>query len=441
MRGRSTGAQCWLACTLLCSGTALAGTVTVVTSLSQEMVTAYRQAFAQQHPDIYLDIVAKNTSEVLRYVERLPPQRRPDVVWASSPDAFDVLAGKQLLQPAPGVRNPQVPEKVGAIQLNQPQGLYFGQSLAGYGIMWNTEYLRQRQLPAPLQWRDLAKPIYRGHVALSAPARSGTTQLMVECILQGEGWEAGWALLQQIAGNAAEITPDSYSVPRGIGQGRYGVGMVIDAFGLAAQYAGQPVEFAYPAKTAVLPVSIGLVAGARNPQDAQRFMAFTLSTPGQQLLLDSHINRLPVLPLGNLQTPAGYPDPYEVARRSQLRFDAHVSGQRYAVVSQLFEQLITQPLGDLQAATQAMQQAEQALQQHPSAKGKALLAKARDSAYAPVLPAAALRELLRRQPGAGPLAETALVWQQKARSNYRRARQLAAEALAAAPTPAPTPAH
>lgn len=43
------------------------------------------------------------------------------------------------------------------------------------------------KLPAPRQWAELMKPVYFGHVAVSAPSRSGTTHLTVETLLQGEG--------------------------------------------------------------------------------------------------------------------------------------------------------------------------------------------------------------------------------------------------------------
>lgn len=415
---------------------AQAGTVTVMTSMSQEMVQAYRQAFERQHPGIRLKIQAQSTTELLRDVEQRPPGQRPDLVWASSIDAFALLAHKGLLQPAPEVRNPQVPAQVGRNAVNDADGRYFGQSLAGYGIMWNTEYLRQHRLPVPQEWQDLAQPVYAGHVALSAPSRSGTMHVMVESILQAQGWDKGWALLLQLAGNAAEITPNSYAVPRGIARGQYGAGLVIDAFGWAAKYSGLPVDFAYPATTAVLPASIGLVAGAPNPKEAKRFMAFTLSHQGQQLLLDPRINRLPVLPPAVLQMPAGYPDPYQVAQRLQLVFDAGLSSARYLLISRLFDQLVTEPLDDLQAATRAIHAADAALQRRPSKKGKELLLAARRAAYSPVLTSAdarssAMLEMMTATTSPH-IEDQQAIWLEQARNNYRRARQLAEQARAAA---------
>ena len=56
--------------------------------------------------------------------------------------------------------------------------LYMGFAGAGYGIMWNTRYVKAKKLPEPKEWSDLAKPVYHNHVGMSAPSRSGTTHLV-----------------------------------------------------------------------------------------------------------------------------------------------------------------------------------------------------------------------------------------------------------------------
>ena len=296
---------------------ALAGTVTVLTSFPKELTTAYQKAFEAKNPGIKIEILNKNTTASIAYLRELPEGQRPDIMWASAPDAFEVLARNKLLQTAPDTRNPQAPAKIGNYPLNDPQGLYYGQALAGYGIMWNTRYLQANKLPAPKEWADLVKPEYFGHVAISSPSRSGTTQLTVETILQGEGWDKGWSQLLQMMGNAAAITDRSFAVPDGVNNGQYGIGIVIDFFGLAGKYSGFPVDFVYPSVTAVVPANIALVAGAKNPEEAKKFMSFTMGTEGQQLLFDPKISRLPILPYSMLKAPAGYPVPQEVAARAR----------------------------------------------------------------------------------------------------------------------------
>jgi len=423
------------------SQVASAGTVTVLTSFPKELTTAYQKAFEAQNPGIKVEILNKNTTASVAYVRELPEGQRPDVMWASAPDAFEVLARNKLLQPAPDTVNKSAPTKIGNYPLNDPQGLYYGQALAGYGIMWNTRYLQAHKLPAPREWSDLTRPEYFGHVAISSPSRSGTTQLTVETILQGEGWGKGWSQLLAMMGNAAAVTDRSFAVPDGVNNGQYGIGIVIDFFGLAGKYSGFPVDFAYPAMTAVVPANIALIAGAKNADEARKFMAFTMSVPGQQLLFDPNISRLPILPYSMLKAPAGYPVPQDVAARAKVQFDANLAESRYQVVISLFDQMVTFRLKELQAATRAIHEAAKALKAKPSAQGSELLAQARSLAYTPLVGEANVQneeflELFRknRRDVAVSKQLTGLeqLWASKARENYERATQLANDARAQA---------
>ena len=425
-----------LAAGLLSAGLAAqAGTVTVLTSFPKELTTAYQKAFEAKNPGIKIEILNKNTVAGIAYVRELPAGQRPDIMWASAPDAFEVLARNKLLQAAPETRNPAAPAKIGNYPLNDPDGLYYGQALAGYGIMWNTRYLSANKLPAPKEWKDLTKPEYFGHVAISSPSRSGT--MTVETILQGEGWDKGWTQLLEMMGNAAAVTDRSFAVPDGVNNGQYGVGIVIDFFGLAGKYSGFPVDFVYPSMTSVVPANIALIAGGKNPDEAKKFMAFSMSTEGQQLLFDPKISRLPILPYSQLKAPAGYPDPQEVAKRAKVQFDANLSEARYQVVTSLFDQMVTFRLKELQGATKAIQDAEKALKAKPNARGSDLVKQARALAYTPLVGAENVEneqflELFRKSRRdvevSKQLSGQEQLWANKARENYARAQQLATEA-------------
>lgn len=420
---------------------ALAGTVTVVTSFPKELTQAYKSAFEKANPTIKVEILNKNTVQGIAYVRELPAGQRPDIFWASAPDAFEVLAGAKLLDNVADLANKAAPAKVGNYPINDPQGQYLGQALAGYGLMWNTRYMAANKLPAPRQWIDLVKPVYRGHVAMSSPSRSGTTHLTVETMLQGEGWDTGWTQLLQIAGNCAAITERSFGVPDGVNNGQYGIGLVIDFFGLAGKFSGFPVDFVYPDVTAVVPANIALVAGAKNAAEARRFIAYTVSQEGQQLLYDPKISRLPILPpeaMGG-KAPQGYPNPFEIAKRAKVQFNSDLSETRYNVVSSLFDQAITFRIKELQAATKAIHEAEAALARKPNPKAAALLKDARAAAFTPVVDAAKVadKEFLAvfaasKKDAAVNKRVTALEdhWNSSARANYERARALADQALA-----------
>jgi len=425
---------------LLPAPPSIAQQVVVVTSFPKELTEAYKKAFEAKNPGIKVEILNKPTPAGVAYIREAPASNKPDVFWVSAPDAFQVLSAEKLLA---RIESPakEVPAKIGNYPINDPQGYYLGQALAGYGIMWNTRYLKANKLPEPKEWADLAKPVYFSHVAVSSPSRSGTTHLTVETILQGEGWTKGWKQLLQIAGNCAAITERSFGVPDGVNNGQYGIGLVIDFFGLAAKSSGFPVEFVYPSVTAIVPANIGIVANARNAENARKFINYTMSPEGQELLFDPKISRLPVLPSAYRKAPPGFPNPFTGQIKPKVNFDSDLSESRYYVVSSIFDQTITFRHKELVAAARAINDSSRKLAGKNLPHAAKLLDEARELAFSPVVSEEKSkdREFLALYRNTKRDAEktkqvTALeeYWGTTARKNYARAVELAGEAAALA---------
>jgi ABC-type Fe3+ transport system substrate-binding protein len=414
--------------------------VVIVTSFPKELTEAYKKAFEAKNPGIKVEILNKPTPAGVAYIREAPASNKPDVFWVSAPDAFEVLATEKLLAK---IESPakEVPAKIGNYPINDPQGFYLGQALAGYGIMWNTRYTKANKLPDPKEWSDLTKPVYFSHVAMSSPSRSGTTHLTVETILQGEGWTKGWRDMLMIAGNSAAITERSFGVPDGVNNGQYGIGLVIDFFGLAGKASKFPVEFVYPAVTAIVPANIGIVAGAKNADNAKKFVNFTLSPEGQELLFDPAISRLPVLPSVYKKAPAGFPNPFTGTIKPKVNFDSDLSESRYYVVSSIFDQTITFRHKDLVAAAKAINEATAKLAGKNNPAAQKLLAEARDLAYSPIVSEdkskdkeflALYRNTKRDAEKTKQTTGLEEYWSNTARKNYARAVELAKEAAALA---------
>lgn len=433
----------WLAALTLsvfCSTAYAQQVLSIVTSFPKDLTEVYKKAFETRNPGVKVEILNKGTSAGVAYVREAPANNKPDIFWASAPDAFEVLAKDGLLAKYDG-RNPAVPARIGAYPVNDPKGYYYGQALAGYGLMWNTRYMKANKLPEPKEWADLTKPVYFGHVAISSPSRSGTTHLTVETILQGEGWEKGWRQMLQIAGNCAAITERSFGVPDGVNNGQFGIGLVIDFFGLSAKASGFPVEFVYPSVTAIVPANIGLIANAKNAELGKKFIAFTLSEEGQQLLLEPKISRLPVLPAIYAKAPKDYPNPYGGKIKAKVNFDSELSESRYYVVSSIFDQTITFRHKELVAATRAINEAAARLAGKSNPQAQKLLAEARELAYTPVVSEeksrdkaflALFRDTKRDALKTKQLTGLEEYWNSTARKNYARAVELANQAAALA---------
>ncbi len=418
---------------------AVEGTLTIVTSYPTDTTGTFKKAFESKYPGLKVEMLKKKTSAGIKYLQETSDNNNSDMFWASAPDAFEVLKDSDLLVKYKSNVS-GIPEKVGAFPINDPDGYYLGFAASGYGIMWNTRYLKAKKLLPAKEWADLKKSEYFGHVGMSAPSRSGTTHLTVETLIQGLGWDAGWAEWKAIAGNFKTVTERSFGVPDGVNSGNFGLGVVIDFFGLSSQASGFPVEFVYPTVTTLVPANIALVKNGPNPEAAGAFVDFLLSTQGQELLLDPKIRRLPVNPETYAKAPADFPNPFKDSSiGSAVKFDLALSKNRYNVVNSLFDVMITYRLNDLREATKAIQDAEKALAGQSNAGAKKLITEARaliselpiDEATANDPDFSAIFTKKRKKATdkvAGRQAEVEQKWDEMVKANYAKAKALAEKA-------------
>ena len=411
----------------------------IITSFPKDLTGPFQAAFEKKHAGTKVEVLNKSTSAGIKFLEETASKNTTDLFWASAPDAFEVLKGAGLLHKY-STKAKGIPEKIGSYPIHDPDGLYFGFAASGYGIMWNTRYVQAKGLPVAKEWDDLKKPVYFGHVAMSAPSRSGTTHLTVETILQGEGWDKGWATLKDISGNFKTVTERSFGVPDGVNSGDFGFGIVIDFFAFSSQASGFPVDFVYPKVTSVVPANIGIVKNAPHPKAAEAFVEFVLSPEGQEILLDPKIRRLPVNPATYSKAPQGFPNPFQdKSIGAGVKFDAKLSEQRYRAVSALFDVVVTYRHEDLAKATKAIHDAEAALAKKPNAEGAKLVKEARAAVTAmPISAAEAAKpefaavftktRAKKEDKAAGRQAEVEEQWDSFAKKNYADAKEKADKA-------------
>ncbi len=417
----------------------------VVTSYPKDLTGPFKKAFETKYPGTIVEILQKKTSAGVKYIQETVQGNTSDLMWASAPDAFEVLKADGLLTKyTPMAKG--IPQKIGSYPINDPDGYYIGFAGSGYGIMWNTRYLKAKKIPAPKEWADLKKPVYHNHVGMSAPSRSGTTHLTVETVLQGEGWDKGWATWKQMAGNFKMVTERSFGVPEGVNSGDFGIGIVIDFFGFSSKATGFPVDFVYPTVTTLVPANIAIVKDAPHPKAAAAFIEYLLSIEGQELLLDPGIRRLPVNPSTYAKAPKDFPNPFkDESIGAAVKFDVGISKDRYNIVNSLFDVMITYRRKDLMKAIGAIQKAEAALAGKSNPQAEALISKAR--ALVTAMPISEVEAVDRKFPGVFTSdvykkrkkasvkvpprqAEIEEKWDSFTKKNYAQAEEKAKQALA-----------
>lgn len=424
---------------IMSSAMAFADTVTVVTSFPRDMTDPFKAAFEKAHPGTTLEVVSRNTNAAVSHLKETRNANTVDLMWASAPDAFEVLKAEGLLEKVQ-INAQGIPDAVGGYPINDPDGTYFGFAASGYGIMYNTRYIKANDLPVAKEWDDLKRPEYNGHVAMAAPSRSGTTHLTVETLLQGEGWEKGWATWKWISGNMNTVTERSFGVPDAVNSGSTGFGIVIDFFGLASKASGFPVELVYPSVTAIVPANIGVIKNAPNQEGAKKFVEYLLSPEGQKVLLNPAIMRLPINPEAYKDAPEGFPNPFDKDfAPGAIQFDVDKSGVRYNLVNSLFDVLVTFRLQDLREAVAAIHKAEAAYAKSKNPEAAELISQARqlieampiteeqslDPSFTQVFTTSRTKAETKV---VGRQAEIEQQWDTFAVENYRKARDLANKA-------------
>jgi len=70
--------------------TQLKGRLIILTSFPDALFEPYKRAFQAKHPNLTIHVLNKKTSAAISYIQDKSSQQ-VDIVWASAPDAFEML--------------------------------------------------------------------------------------------------------------------------------------------------------------------------------------------------------------------------------------------------------------------------------------------------------------------------------------------------------------
>lgn len=351
---------------------ALEDQVVVVTSYPEEMTGRYEQAFEKANPGVDLRIVWKHAREAQALLTS-PGHGGADVYWTPSLPSFPALRDAGMFRPL-AVDRAVLPGRIGAQEVSDPQGTYEAFEVAGYGIITNPAALAARGLTPPTSWRDLAQARFAGLVSLPIASQVGFSPALYESLLQDAGWDDGWALIGEIAGNARPITAGG-QVADSVQTGETVAGLTIDFFARSAIANGHPVGFVYPPRTAFVPAQVAITAHAPHPDAAKAFVDFVLSAEGQAMLFHPDIRRSPVRPDVYGDASAGQVNPF--AQNGGFAYDVPLGLARSPLVVALFDRLVTERLPETAALWQTIHAAEAALGPTPAPERAERLARAR----------------------------------------------------------------
>ena len=317
---------------------------------------------------------AGGTADALRFVQSefvtKPDGIGIDIFFGGGSEPFLLLADKKLALPyqPPKEILSGIPQSLNGIEVYDAGHAWYGAALSSFGILQNRLVQQRMKLPFVTRWEQLARPELYGWVGIGDPRNSGTMINMFEAFLQACGWDRGWLLLAEIAGNARKFDRISSTTAKDVTLGETAYAFAIDfyAFTQIAVAGRSNMTFALPQDfTAISPDGIAILKGAPNRAVAQRFLDFVLSEEGQKLWF---------LQRGNPEGPQKYsiermsvrPDFYKRFRdvsniefspfelKENFIYNAKLSRERREVVAALAGALLVDTLPELQRAWSSM---------------------------------------------------------------------------------------
>ena len=230
----------------LMAGGALAKTeLTVYTAVEAEDLKRYAAAFNEDYPDIEIKWVRDSTGIITAKLLAEKNNPQADVIWGLAATSLLLMKGEGMLEPyAPKGVDKLDPKFVD----NDDPPYWTGMDAWVASICYNTVEAKKYGLPAPASWKDLHKPVYKGHLAMPNPNSSGTGFLDVSSWLQIFGEDGGWAFMDGLHQNISHYTHSGSKPCKQAAAGEIPIGVSFAFRGAKSKAQGAPLEIIVPSE-------------------------------------------------------------------------------------------------------------------------------------------------------------------------------------------------
>lgn len=264
---------------MVCSGNAVAGDITVYTSLEEPEIADYLAAAKKDMPDLNVHVLRLSTGDLGARILSEGKHPRYDVIWG--------WALTNMLDPRiQALLAPYKPKGLARMpaQFKDESGKWFAPTGYMAALCVNTARLKRKGLPMPASWSDLLNPVYKGEIVMPNPVSSGTGYLQMVSILQGMGGEKGWTFLKRLNANVAQYSKSGSRPCSMASTGEYAVGASSAIVAMEAVRQGYPVKMVIPKEGAGYELEAnGLSSASTHKRDAERFLDWTLSNTAVKL--------------------------------------------------------------------------------------------------------------------------------------------------------------
>ncbi len=258
------------------AGSVLAKTeLTVYTAIEADDLKRYAAEFNKQYPDIEIKWVRDSTGIVTAKLLAEKSNPHADIVWGLAATSLMLLKNEGMTQAYMPKGGDKLDSKF--IDTDKPPH-WTGMDAWVAAICVNTIEAEKNGLPTPTSWKDLTKPIYKGHVVMPNPNSSGTGFLDVASWLQLFGEEGGWKFMDGLHQNIAWYTHSGSKPCRQAGSGETPIGVSFAYRGAKVKNKGAPIKIIIPSEGIGWDMeATAIMKGTKNLEAARKLADFTVS--------------------------------------------------------------------------------------------------------------------------------------------------------------------
>ncbi|MEO7727809.1 MAG: extracellular solute-binding protein [Burkholderiales bacterium] len=299
-RIRRLAASLFALTSLACAGLVEAQQKLVLYTSNESTLNEFASAAFHRETGIKVDIVSAGSGVIMKRIQAEKDRPQGDIIWGIS---------RSLLQTNTAYFAPYASKNINAIaaEYRDPKNLWIGNNLHLLVILQNTKAMPASE--GPKTWEDLLNPKYKGKIAFTDPANSGSAFTTVTMLVDmWGGGDAGWKKVKALFANM-KVLNRSALVFQGVGNGEYPLGVSLEYAGYLWSQNGAPVKTIYPADgTYAAMEGVAIIKGGPNTESAQKFVDWVNRKETREMILKTTFRRPARRDLDLSHLPGGMPE-------------------------------------------------------------------------------------------------------------------------------------
>src|SRR5690349_4805173 len=265
-----------LACATLALGgpAAAQGKIVVYTANDSNLNRHVFDAFTKE-TKIEVEPVEAGSGVLFRRIASEKERPLGDIVWGVSRTLLRANVG--LLAPYASKNKDAVPAA-----FRDPDDRWLGTNVHILVILQNTKLIPEGA--GPKGWADLADPKWKGKIAFTDPANSGSAYSNLTMLAQLWG-DKGWDKVSTLLANTKVLNRSSL-VFQGVGNGEFALGMSLEYAGYQWSSNGAPVKVIYPSDGTIAQMEgVAVIKGGPNADGARAFVDYVSRKDVREMIL------------------------------------------------------------------------------------------------------------------------------------------------------------